>query len=677
MKKEELDKLYKVYEKSFGKPIHYLSPEFIEFLKSEIEKRTWYEKFCNFSGKLLKINISKEREMGLKEKINFCNLNIEPYSVYSAFILVLLSTILFSLLFSGIYFFIYPNAVIGKLIPYILLISIVGFGFAMYIFTYPTSLAKKIRIQASSELVLAVLYMAIGLKHIPNLESSVVFTAVNLPGPLGRDLRKLLWDLHVGKYVSVEDALYDFSVKWKFENKEFSQAIDLLRTSTLEPVNREKTIDRAVTLILESNMERMKEYARELKNPITVIHALGIMLPVITLILFPIISVFMPDTIKPIFLVVIYDICLPLLVFWLMNNNLEKRPYGFHVTDISKHPEASKSGNFSFRIGKSKIQIPLLPFALIIIALISLPGVLGILNVTTETSLTSRLFYGLSIFWGITIGAVFYTFFSSSKNKKIKKDVEEIETEFGEAMFLLGTVLRSGQPLEVSLEKVNQRVKDQKISELFSRLLYRINRMGTTLREAVFNKDFGIIKYYPSKIIKNSLRILVESTSKGLSVTASTLTAISEYLKGVKNVDEHLKELLEETTSSMKLLSTFLVPLAAGVVVGLGSILIKIMMFIMSIFMGLPELEEVTLPFNFSLEKVMPLEVLLLVVGIYMIEMLISINIFRVQIERGNDWVEMQYAIGTSLLTGGIIFTVVVMLIHFVFGALIPLGVSL
>lgn len=672
MKKEELERLREEYE--HGKTLRKLSPDFIEFLKSEVERKSFYEKFCMFSRKIIKIQVGDEKTSELKQKLDFCNLNIEPSHVYSGFIFILLATILLSIAATGILYLLYFDT--ASIIKYILLISITGFSLAYYVFIYPSLLAKKVRVEASAEIVQAILYMAIGLRHIPNLESAVTFASVNLSGPMGRDLRKLLWDIYNGRYNKIEDALDNFSMKWKFENKEFSQAIDLLKISTLETTERDKIIDRAVTLILQSNMERMNEYARELKNPITIINGLGILLPVITLLIFPILGLIMPTLVKPYVLVIAYNILLPALVFWFMKNTLDKRPYGFHVTDISEHPEASKIGNVSFMFNNNRIQVPLLPFAIVIFSVISLPAIIGMFEITSETALTTRLLYGLQIFWGMTIAIIFYTIFSTNKNKKIKKEIEEIESEFGEAMFMLSSNMRRGQPLEMSLRKTSERLKDQKIYGLFQKIIDTMNLLGTTFKDAVFNEKYGVIKYYPSRIIKNTLKIVSESSTKGFSVTASTLTAISQYLKNVHEVDEHLKELLEEVTSSMQLMSSILVPLTAGVIVGLSSIVIRIIMFVASLFAQLPIEESGKLPiFGSNLQSMMPIEAMLLVVGFYMVELLISLNIFRIQIERGSDTIEMGYSIGTNLISGAIIFTISVIIIHFGLGALIPLGV--
>ncbi len=674
MKEKELDDLHNSFDDNRGRK---LSEDFLEYIRTETEKRNWYEKLCAFCGSLIRVKIDEDKKKRLYEKLRFSNLNVEPSSVHSIFVLGVLSTLVMLSLVAGFFYLLYPNVSIQKMLPYIIGELIIGFGISYYLLSYPDFYAKKVRIDASSELVLSVLYIAIGLKNTPNLENAVTFAAMNLPGPIGKDLRKILWDVHVRRYSTVEEGLQYFGDKWKVQNEEFTRSLDMLTTSLLEPVNRDKTIDNAVELILQSNLERMKEFSRELKTPITAIHALGILLPVITLILFPVIAIMLGGSFKTYGLIVIYDVILPILVLWLMKNELEKRPYGFYVPDVSKHPQASSAGNTAIIFGNSKIEIPLFPISLMLFLIISSFGLVTLLNMNESTTLSDKLFASLSIFWGLVISIVFYTYLSSSKNRKIKEEIEGVEKDFGDAMFLLGTVLKSGQPLENCLEKVSEKVKNEKIHGFFEKLLYRITQMGLTLKEAIFNREVGLINEYPSALIKNTLRITVESTSKGMSVAASTLIAVSKYLKSIQTVDQHLKDILEDIISSMNMMSTILVPLAAGVVVGLGTLMIRILIFVAKLFESITLTQEVSGLDFLSLKNVMPLELFTIVVGVYMIEVLVSLSIFSVRIQRGDDNLEIQYSIGTNLFMGALIFTGTLLFIFFVFGALIPSNVGL
>ena len=86
--------------------------------------------------------------------------------------------------------------------------------------------------------------------------------------------------------------------------------------------------------------------------PITIIHAMGIILPVMGLVLFPIIAIFLK--VEPMMLFLVYDIMLPLILFFVISNTLEKRPATFSKIDISDHPNLPPEGKIF--IGNKTIQ---------------------------------------------------------------------------------------------------------------------------------------------------------------------------------------------------------------------------------------------------------------------------------------------------------------------------------
>ncbi|MGB9694045.1 MAG: hypothetical protein ACPLYF_04310, partial [Fervidobacterium sp.] len=253
----KLEKLSEQFQ--HGSTVRRLSADYLQFLKEETEKKSFYEIFCSFASTIIKIPVNQDKTKELQQKLDFSNLKISAADVYSTFVLMIIFTIFVA--FTVFISFLALNYDIGEAVKYVFVVSTLGFTSSYYILLYPSIYAKKVRVEASAEIIQTILYISIGLKNVPNLESAVAFAAFNLEGPIGRDLRKLLWDIYTGRYSRIEDALDDFSTKWKFENREFSQALDLLKTSVTDIYNRDQIIERAVTLILQSNMERMNQYA--------------------------------------------------------------------------------------------------------------------------------------------------------------------------------------------------------------------------------------------------------------------------------------------------------------------------------------------------------------------------------------------------------------------------------
>jgi hypothetical protein len=205
------------------------------------------------------------------------------------------------------------------------------------VWNYPKANAKSVTMRISADSVLAVLYMVVYMRSSPNLEAALRFAAETLTGPLSWDLKKLLWDIHVGVYPNADAALSAYANRWKKENEEFAEAVNLLRSSaSVEASRRNKLFDETVNLILTGTAEKTKRYVSDLRMPVMLIHALGVLLPVMGLVLFPIVVIFMSDTVSPSILFLGYDVILPVFLWFIISNVLLARPPADLLQDLSE-----------------------------------------------------------------------------------------------------------------------------------------------------------------------------------------------------------------------------------------------------------------------------------------------------------------------------------------------------
>jgi len=59
-------------------------------------------------------------------------------------------------------------------------------------------------------------------------------------------------------------------------------------------------------------------------------------------------------------------------------------------------------------------------------------------------------------------------------------------------------------------------------------------QLGMSVESAIFDPKRGVLVYYPSELIATSMKILVESSKKGLVIAASSLISLSEYVKNMR-----------------------------------------------------------------------------------------------------------------------------------------------
>ncbi len=657
------------------------SREYRIFRKRRRKKAGWYERLARISEKIIVANPDRKMKEDLEAAIAFTGMRISPGSVMSLFVCTVLLFVVLGVSFILALFIM--NSLSTVMIMSGLMIIALGLLIGYYFLKYPINMVKAMRIRASSQVVLAVLYMVISMRLSPNLERALQFTVSNISGELAVDMRKLLWDIEMGRYYSANEALSDYIKKWKPENEEFAEALRLIRDSqTHTPEKAMEVLDEALDVILEGTKTRMKHYSQELQLPVNVIHMLGILLPILGTIMAPLAAVFMSDTITPWHFVIGYDIILPVVILWFINTTLSKRPMTFSRIDISHHPDLPPEGTVS--VGKRRI--PVMPLAfLVLMAFFSLPVIFfsenpGLLlsGEGTEHSMFSS---AMSLFMiiGVAFSLSLYFVLSNYQRYRIQESIKKTEGEFELALFQLGNRISGGTPTELALEKVIDDVKDLEIANLFRLTLRNIRSLGMTFRSALFDRRWGSLRYYPSVLIRNVMYVVVETARTGVRYAAESMLRISRYLKNVRETQEYIRELLAETVSSMKFQAYFLTPMITGLIVSMADIIVKVLStlgcYLESMVTGEMDMfGNITNLFS-SGTPISP-EVFQLIVGVYLIEVIIILGIFTTKISEGENRISQWYNVGKMLAIGIVIYSLVAMTSSAMFGDLIAGALS-
>ncbi len=647
-----------------------------EFRKfKEVEKRplSWYERIAQMAGKVVDLNPSEDMRKKLQSAIDFADLRITPNNVMSLFVM---SMIVFGVL-GGVSIGFFGIPALGG-IGMIAMGALVGY----YLYIYPMNLIKELRVRASSQVILAVLYMVVSMRISPNLERSLRFAAANISGALAIDMRKLIWDMDMRKFASAWEAIDSYIVKWKPENEEFAEALRLIRDSTTQTPERAKNIlDEALNIVLEGTKTRMKHYAMELKTPVMAIHMMGIILPVLGTIMAPLAAVFMADAAKPEYFILGYDIALPAVLIWFINNTLRKRPSSFSAVGLEKHPDLPKKRHFIMG-GK---QYSAVLIGLIVGIGVAIPGVIFfaqnpdfLLSGLADRQVDMfSLMMSSMVIMGVAFGLGVYFFLSNFQKLKVQDSITAVESEFELALFQLGNRIAGGVPTEVAIETAIDDVKDLEISNLFKRTLNNIRNLGMTFEMAMFDKEYGAINYYPSKLIRNVMRAVVDTAKKGVTYASESMLRIAKYLKNIRETEEYMKELLEESSSSMKFQGYFLTPLITGLIVAMADIIIMVLARLGSYLDQLTAGAEEGLGMgNFAMifgstEATMAPELFQFIIGFYLIEILIILAIFLTKIGRGDDKTFQWYTAAKMLFIGVIFYLLVSTAAGMIFGDLI------
>ncbi len=688
--KEILEKYSRKLESQITTDYEDDSKEYIKFRQEMIPELSRYERWAKSLGNVIKIRVAEKDRQKIQHHLNTARLNVSADEALSLSLISMLGIFFATILIAVSIYLI--NGSIQLLFSFLGLIASIFVFY--YTYTMPKRMASIWRLQASSQMVPAILYTVVYMKHTSNLERAIHFASEHLEGPLALDFKKIFYDIETGKFSTIKQSLDAYLETWQDYAPEFIESFHLIESSLFEPSENRRVIilEKALQVILDGIYEKMLKYSREIRSPLTNIYMLGIILPTLGLALLPLASTLLQGIFKWYHVFVIFNILIPFLVFYMTSEALLKRPGGYGESKILElnpnyYKFKSKKPWFSaFMIAFPIFLIGILPF------LFQITPIVSLLNLKSDyifaelglPFLKDAKLFDFQILEGSLIGpfspfAVIFSlfvpfsialFFSIAYKKKTKELIKEregtkmLEEEFTNSIFQLGNRLGNGIPGEIAFGEVAQAIRSQRTHDFFSLVNQNVQQSGMSLERAIFDKKIGAITFFPSSLISTSMRILVESVKKGLQVAANSLMAISEYVKNINKINQRLKDLLAEIISDMKSNMTFLAPLLAGIVVGLSSMITSILNKLQSLQQelgagGAASLGDIgNIASIFNVQQMIPPYFVQASIGLYIIEIIFILTSSLVILEQGKDILKEKAELAKNLKRGILLYLI-------------------
>ena len=201
---------------------------------------------------------------------------------------------------------------------------------------YPQRLANKWRLKASSQMVPAILYVVVYMRHTPNLEKAIAFASEHLDYPLALDLKKVFYDVQVGKFSTIKESLDNYLEVWRDYSIEFIESFHLIESSLFEPddARRIATLEKSLEVVLDGVYDKMLKFTHDVKSPLTNVYMLGVVLPTLALALLPLASAMLQGAIKWYHIMILFNLIVPFFVFYLTSNVMVQRPGGYGETTL-------------------------------------------------------------------------------------------------------------------------------------------------------------------------------------------------------------------------------------------------------------------------------------------------------------------------------------------------------
>ena len=660
------------------------SREYIKFKEEVGHPLTRYERWAQTLGNIITLKIADKDRKKVEHYLKVAHVDVSPSQAMTLSV--------FSML--GIFFLTLATTVAIFLISGTtqVLLGFLGLITSLFVFYYtytlPKRLANEWRLKASSQMVPAVLYTVVYMKHTSNLERAVAFASEHLEGPLALDFKKIFYDVEVGRFSTIKQSLDNYLESWRYYAPEFVEAFHLIESSLYEPTESQRVqiLEKSLQVILDGVYEKMLGYSREIRSPLTNIYMLGIILPTLGLAMLPLASTLLGGVIKWQHIMVIFNVLIPFFVFYLTSQVLLKRPGGYGEASILElNPDYHKFKAKGPWLAAFFVALPLLIIGLLPFILQSNP-ILTLLKIKSDYTFAdlgipffaeSKLFdfktidgslvgpFGiLAILASLFIPLAIALFFSIAYQEKTsyliktRERTKRLESEFANSIFQLGNRLGDGIPAEIAFSKVAESTQGQATHDFFSLVNQNIQQLGMSLESALFDKRRGAIIYYPSSLISTSMRILIESVKKGLKVAANSLMSISEYIKNIQKINQRLKDLVAEIISEMRSNMTFLAPMLAGIVVGLSTMITLILNKLQTLTESNQEAEQLAgldignIVNLFDVTQMIPPYFMQVIIGIYIIEIIFILTSALVTVDSGKDTLKEKYDLARNLRKG-------------------------
>lgn len=672
-----------------------------------------------------------------QKAIDFLDWDLNPQEYTAAVKFTLIAGILIAVLFSG-FIWIFLNEIISNAFgsPIFAMFLIFGVPFLLFFYLYnfvlryPLKKVQNEKIKALTFVPEILGYMIMSMKLVPNLEKAIEFASEHGHGKIAEDLKKLLWEVKVGIKNSVAEGLDDLAYRWGDVSIELKKGLMKIRASIIESSEskRFQLLDQTMNETLVSVKGKLEDYARTLNQPATVMFYLGILLPLLLIIVLPVGSAFSGSALaQPIYLILIYNIAIPLCCFFFARGIIKKRPPTYNPPNIpDDYPGLPKKNHV--RWNQTQINV------FILIAILLFGGIfIGFtlqktLGMTKEKVLEEEFgtatpvwectdrevlqkknnpgfvcvtqerqfwqdpknsivpyFLIFSILISVALSISLWCYATSVYKRKIQLSTETQEKEFKDALYIIASRLGENKPIEDAFDHTRHFLpKSMVAKDIFGKTVDNIRVLGLTLESAVFDRTYGALKNNPSTIIRSAMRLVVDSVQMGVNVAAKTLISYSMQLRNTDEINRLLSTLIAEITGTLNSMAKFIGPIILGVTTTLHKIVISTLASVASsgaiqemsqsleniqsgdIGMNLGSISSFGNAINVDIVgKLAGATTFTIIVAIYLIEIVLIMTYFTTMIEQEN-MILVKHRIASTLPIAVALFIITIILANLI-----------
>jgi hypothetical protein len=623
-----------------------------------MEAESAYSQACRASFRILSSMLGGERidaysgryaSRGLVASIGFAGLSVKPSEVFSlGFLAATVS--LGAVAVTGTAAFALGMMDTAMAAVLVLCGGIVPLLVYIYVGEYPKRRAAYMKVHSLGDVPEVISYIVMAMKLNPNIETALKFAASNSKRQLAKDVKKLMWDLQVRAYDSLDMALGAFAEEWGEYSEHFKRAVFLIKSATAEreEAMRTITLNRALDVVLQGTKGLMESFSGALHSPTLILYSIFVMVPLALVAMLPAAAI-VGLRVNALELALLYDVLFPLATLVYAHSILMKRPAAFTPPDIPPIRQAIPGWAWALLAAGGGAAAGSLYF---------LPARLPVANT-------------IFLVWAIAAAISIYCLGVYTPYKKKRDDLKKMEDEFADSLFILGRRIAEGRSPEDGFAYAAAMTSGSVMGKAYARAAYNIRCLRTSLRDAVLSPDYGAFSDVYSDRIKATISMLVESSGKSGEVAGNSVVRLADHLKELQSIEDEIRKMLYTMTSMLKTTCVAFAPFIGGITLALSQSVSEVVGRTLANLNDMPDSARQYFPMmpDFSAPLVSNGQ-FVLIIGLYIIMLVIILLRFVDGIEHGDDRYEFMYSVGSVLPVSVAVFTITTALANSTFSGM-------
>jgi len=451
--------------------------------------------------------------------------------------------------------------------------------------------------------------LSMGMHVKASLEGAFSFAVKMGDGALSRRLREVVWEGLTGPG-SVMESILDFGASLSDLNDHVRQSIYLLVSATFESTKAgmDRLMDKANDLVLRGVKENVDRYVSSLSVPTMILFSMGVILPVMLFALLPMLSAVgsfdpasaslgMQPFIRIEMLAPLFILVFPILTFAYSRSVLSKNP---------------------LRCSRPlEVHLDRWTLLTLIIWIFSIVSAALLVRVPHITLLAMIIPPSLALIWRLR----------GSHLTKIR--MSRMERDFNNALYQIGNRMLSGAGFERALEQTARSSEGSIFHAYAMRLIHRSRMTRQNLGSLIDSDEEAI-----PPMMRAALLTVWECARKDPAEAGKVALTLAQNMSDLRNSEMRIEERLSGIMDMMRHTSSFFAPLVLGIT--------SCLLFIVGGQTGQP----------------LGVEGVMLVVGVYLIELCLIVTHFTVSLSGRGDLSEVMYIFASKAPLAVIIYIV-------------------